>query len=230
MSNSSDVINCLFSHKCSDRAHLIGANLRRLLEPFGIDLQIDPFNVGDNVDVRMQTFDIEAVTFLSEPLSLVSGPVQLELKSAARQGIPIFTLHLEGEMPPSLKRRSWWPLPALDSTAFVKGAEALAKSIQPRVFFNRKIRLLRPDNYFYEMKEVAQGIAEKEERTILAEFACELARRYRKVSDPSTRYWIAIALGRADTLQAAKLVEKLPEAGHPLEIEGIREAREMLRH
>jgi len=80
------------------------------------------------------------------------------------------------------------------------------------------------------MIEVAKSIATEEDRTIVAEFACELARRYRKISDPSTHYWIAIALGRAGTPQAEALLQKLPKGDHPLEIEGIRQAREMIKH
>ncbi len=228
--SASTTINCLFSHKCSERAHSIAKHLQRLVGPRHIDLMVDPFEIGDDVDIRMQTFDIEAVVFLCEPTSLSSEPVQLELDSAARQEMPIFTLHLEGEVPPSFKKRSYWHLPPLDSVDFSTGAERLAESIRRRVFFNRKVRLLYPENYFLQMSEVARGIAQDEDRTIIAEFACELARRYHRVSDPSTRYWIAIALGRADTPQAEKLLEALPVPAHPLESEGIREAREIIRH
>jgi hypothetical protein len=42
-----DTIKCLFSHKCGIDTHSIGHQLKDLLQPFGICLQIDPFNFGD---------------------------------------------------------------------------------------------------------------------------------------------------------------------------------------
>jgi hypothetical protein len=227
---SLDAINCLLSHKCNDRAHCLAERLRVALETFGICLQIDPFHVGDDVDIRIQTFNIEAVVFLSEVASLASEYVQQELESASRQGLPVFTILLEGELPASWKKRSWWRMPPTDDPAFATQAGALAESIRRRVLFNRKIRELNSTNYFIAMSEVAKDIAANEERTILAEFAEELAKRYREVLDPTTRYWIAISLGRADTPEAVRLIEELPPANHPLEVEGIREAREMLSH
>ena len=227
---STDAINCLLSHKCNPRAHLIGDRLRCELNAFGICLQIDPLHVGDDVEVRMQTFNIEAVVFLCEPAGLASSPVHLELESASRQALPIFTIQLEGDLPPSLKKRSWWRMPSIDEPTFATQAGEMAESIRQRVLFNRKMRELHPTNYFIAMSEVAKDVATNEERTILAEFAGELATRYRKISDPTTRYWIAIALGRADTPDAARLLDQLPPANHPLEEEGIREALEMLRH
>jgi hypothetical protein len=229
MSTVPNEINCLFSHKSGEEARLIGRSLQHALLSLGICLQIDPFNVGDDVDVRMQTFKIEALIFLCEPASLASGPVQLERKSAARQGLPIFTIHLKGEVPAALKKRSYWRMPSVDSPAFALGVNEMAKSIQTRVAFNRKIHLLHSGNYIHETVDVARGIAMDEDRTILAEFACELARRYRKIPDPTTRYWIALALGRANTPQAVALLEKLPKGDHPLELEGIQEAREMIQ-
>ena len=223
-------INCLFSHKCNERAHSIGKQLHISLANFAINLQIDPFDAGDDVYVRMQTFDIEAVLLLLEPLSLSSKPVQLELESASRQGLPIFVAHVEGEVPETFKTRSFWHVPPLDSQHFSPEAAMLAEPIRRRVLFNRKIRSLNPDEYFHAMSEVAKEIAMEENRTIIAEFACELARRYCRVSDPTTRYWLAIALGRADTPEAMRLLDALPNPSHPLETEGIREAREIVNH
>lgn len=225
---SISALNCLFCHKCNDDAHRIGGRLRNALEPIGVCLQTDPFNIGDDADTRMQTFNIEAVLFLSTPESLASQACRLELKSAARQRLPIFAIHENGERPRWLKKRSYWQIPPEDAELFDAGIEALATSVRTRVYFNRKIRLLHPANYFHETIEVAREIATSEDRTIVAEFARELARRYRTISDPTTRYWIALALGRADTVAAAKLITKLPVGDHPLEQDGIRQAREML--
>jgi hypothetical protein len=223
-------INCLFSHKCNYVAHEIGSRLKAGLHIYGIDLQIDPFNVGDHVETRMQTFDIETLIFLSSPESVASAPCQVELKSAERQGIPIFVIHLEGALPNELRKRSYWKLPPLDSSVFDLGVGELAKSIHSRVAFTRQIRALGADNYFHEMINVARTIATEVDRTILAEFAYQLARKYSDVPDPTTRFWIALALGKADTPQAAKLLDELPKQDHPLALEGIRQAQEMTRH
>jgi len=223
-------IRCLLSHKCDDHTHRIGQHLRVALSPLVIDLQIDPFDVGDDVNTRMQTFDIEGVIFLSSPESITSVACQLELKSAGRQAIPVFTIHLQGLVPSQLKKRSYWHMPSVDDPAFAAGVEDLARSIHSRVAFNQKIRLLYPENSFHDMLDVARTIATQGERTILAEFACELARRYLKISDPNTRFWIALALGRADTPQAARLLDRLPKQDHPLALEGVRQAREMILH
>src|SRR5271157_1990005 len=64
LGHSRSDIACLISHKCSAETHRISLAIRETFENRGIALQIDPFSVGDNADVRMQTFDIEALVFL----------------------------------------------------------------------------------------------------------------------------------------------------------------------
>jgi hypothetical protein len=195
-----------------------------------IALQIDPFNVGDNVFVRMQTFRIEALIFLLSPESITSSPCQAELKSARRQRLPICTIHMLGPVPIQMKKFTYWKIPPLVSQDFVDGIDNLATAIRSRVLFRGQLRMLFPDNTFHELIDVAQGIALKAERTLLAESACELAMKYCKITDPSARYWIALALGKADTPRAARLLGKLPSEDHPFALEGIRQAKGMLRH
>jgi len=217
-------IACLFSHKCNGEGHEIGKKLEMSLAPLGIRLEIDPFSPGHDVQLRMQTFDIEAVLFLSTPESIASEQCQLELRAATRQGLPIFTAYLRGDLPIWLKKRSFWRVP-MNAQEFAAGTQVLAAATKERVAFHRQIRLLYPDNYFLETSQVARNIAMTGERTLIAEYACELAIRYRRITDPGTLYWIALALGKANTVQASKLLDHLPKGDHPLILEGIRQAK-----
>src|ERR1043165_5800724 len=51
---------CLFSHKCSEQAHLLGKRLASALSHYSIELLIDPFRYGDEFNTRMETFDFDA--------------------------------------------------------------------------------------------------------------------------------------------------------------------------
>lgn len=223
-------ITCLFSHKCCEEAHRVGLLIQKTLLYHNISLQIDPFDVGDNVAVRIQTFGIEALLFLLSPESISSPWVKLELKSARRQRLPVFTLHLQGTIPTNLKTSSIWSLPPIWSVEFLNGVDKLAVAVRRRVDFRNQLRRLYPSSSVYDLIEVAQSLALNAERTLLAESACELAMKYCRIPDPSTRYWIAMALGRADTNRAARLLRRLPDGDHHLELEGLRQAGEMLRH
>jgi hypothetical protein len=193
-------------------------------------VQIDPFKVGDDVNMRVQTFDIEAVIFLSSLESVASTPCRTELRSAVRQGMPVFVIHLEGSVPTQLKERFYWHMPFADDPTFHKGLADLVKSITGRVAFAQRVRLLYPENSFHETSAIARTIATETDRTILAEFVSELTRRYLNLSEPTTRFWIALALGRANTPLSARLLDKLPRRDHPLVLEGIRQAMEMIQH
>lgn len=223
-------INCLFSHKCDCEAHEIGFAVQEVFRRFSIDLKIDPFNPGDDTLVRMQTFDIEALIFLCSPESLASMPCRLELKTARRARLPISVVHLRGGVPSSLRQSSYWNMAALGSPSFLCGIENFAKAIRKRVAFKRQLRALYPTNAFHELIEIARAIALETDRTLVAESACELAVKYCGMSDPNTKYWIALALGRADTIRAGRLLDRLPKYDHPLALEGISEAKQMIRN
>lgn len=225
---SGQEINCLLSHKCNAEDHEMGRALQAALAPFEIRLEIDPFNPGQDVLMRMQTFEIESVLFFATVQSIASIFCQQELKAALRQGLPIFTAYMNGNLTAWLKKRSVWFVPLRNAPDFMTGAQTLATAIRERVDFHRQVRLLYPENYYFETMDIARNIAMTGERTLVAEYACELARRYRYLTDPSTLFWIAVAIGRANTLQAAKLLDHLPRRDHPLILEGIRQAKESM--
>lgn len=222
-------IKCLFSYKFGAENYRIAERLQIVLHSFAINLEVDIFPPGVDCNTHMQSLGVEAVIFLCSPESVSSASVQVELSAAQRQGIPVLVIRQSGEVPAHLRGRSYWDLPQLDSPEFHSGAEELAAAIQLRVSFHRTVNLLKPDNSFHETIEAARAIATDFEPTLLAEYACELANRYSRLSDPTTRFWIALSLGKAKTPQAAKLLDKLPLPGHPLESEGIRQAKAMLR-
>jgi hypothetical protein len=223
----SPAIICLFSHKCSDGAHELGAAIRDVLRTYSIDLRIDPFRVGDDVQTRMRTFDFDAFVFLSSPDSLASPNVQLELETAKYRAVPLFLVRMEGQVPAELRQRQYWTPPAIGDPAFAASIGDLGAAIRARVSCQRDIQLLHSDAVLYEMQEAAQRIALHADRSVVAEHAATLAQRYPRLSDPTTRYWIAIALGRVGTPQAVELLNGLPKHDHPYALEGVRQALEM---
>ena len=112
-------ITTLFTHKCADRAHALGRHLHNALQDASIELLIDPFRLGDDIETRMDSFEFDALLFLSEPESLGSGPCQRELMTARRRSVPVFVVTHAGGSPDCLKRRLYWSLPPAGSPAQV---------------------------------------------------------------------------------------------------------------
>src|ERR1035441_5591537 len=221
-------ITCLFTHKCSDRAHTIGSILKNALADAGIDVLIDPFRLGDDIETRMDSFEFDALLFLSEPESIASGPCQRELRTAKRRSVPVFVGAVGGGRPDGAERRLYWRLPPADSPEFSNGIKELGEAICRRVRLTRDLRLLHGDRPSDETQAAAQRIAVDTDRSLVADVVSELVRRYRQLEDPTTRYWIALALGSAGTSKAVKLLNKLPREDHPYVLEGIRQARDMI--
>lgn len=224
----SSEITCLFTHKCSDRTHALGCLLKNSVRDEGIELLIDPFRLGDDIETRMDSFEFDALLFLSEPESLASGPCQRELRTARRRSVPIFVVAVGGGSPDGVEKRLYWRLPPADSPEFTAGIEELGQVIRRRVRLTRDLRILHVDRPPDETMSAAQRIALETDRSLIAEVVSTLVRRYKQLQDPTTRYWIALALGSAGTSKAAKLLNKLPKEDHPYALEGIRQAREML--
>jgi hypothetical protein len=222
-------ITCLFTHKCSDRAHEVGMLLKTRLLESGIELLIDPFRLGDDIETRIDSFQFDALLFLSSPDSLGSPPCQHELRTARRRSVPVFGVLLAGEMPAEMKKRVYWPPSSTQSPQFEGEVAELGHAIRARVAFLRDLRTLNSDRAPDETLESAQRIALNADRTLVAELSSVLARKYVQLKDPSTRFWIALALGNAGTPKAAKLLNDLPKDDHPYALEGIRQALETVR-
>lgn len=226
-------LTCLLSHKCNELVcgkgvTSLGTRLATALSQDNITLLIDPFRYGEDFTIRMQSVDFDALLFLITPESWKSEPCRIELETAQHRGVPIFTALLEGDIPAELSHRLSWKLQGLDDEAFAGQAHALAYAIRTRVLIRREIQLLTEENPPDVTQAAAENVAEADDRTVLAEFAGELALRYRKITDPTTRFWIALALGKACTPEAKELLRALPSKDHPLPLEGIRQALEIL--
>lgn len=218
------------THKCNAEMHALGRRLAAALDQYDIELLIDRFEVGDNAETRMETFEIEALLFLLSPESWASGPCQLELETARRRGAPVFMAHLNGDVPEEVRQMIRWELYELDGEIPVTQVSKLASAIRARVSLHREVLLLSSDNPPDITQQAAHNIYDAPDRTVVAEYASELAKRYSQVVDPSTRFWIAIALGRAGTVEAAALLRALPTGDHPYPDHGIRQALDMVAH
>jgi hypothetical protein len=222
-------IICLLSHKCGPVTHELGGKIRDVLRGFDIDLLIDPFRPGDDIETRMRTFDIDAFVFLASAGSLASDPCRFEFETARRRSVPLFVAHLEGELPEPLRQRNHWKPPSPEDPAFAAKVGGLASAIRSRVEFARDAALLRTNNLPQDAQDAARRIALKADRTAIAEFVPLLTQRYLEVEDdPTVRYWIALALGKAGTAEAAEALKQLPPEDHPYALEGIRQALEMV--
>jgi hypothetical protein len=144
--------------------------------------------------------------------------------------VPIFTALLEGEIPKAFSRRLSWKLEDLDGKGFAEQVHGLADAMRIRVSVNREVQLLSDTNPPDITQNAARNVADSKYRTVVAEFARELAKRYRGITDPTTCFFMALALGNACTPEAAKLLRGLPEKDHPLPGEGIQQALEMIAH
>jgi hypothetical protein len=216
------------THKCNDEMHAFGRKLAIALEQYAIELLIDRFEIGDDADTRMKTFDFDALLFLLSPESWASEACQLELATARRRETPIFIAHLSGDVPEELRRVIYWKPCECDGEAFAEEVKNLASAIRAHVSLDKEILLLSGNNPPDITLRAARNVYQASDRAVIAEYADKLAKRYRQVSDPSTRFWIALALGRAGTPEAATLLRALPTDGHPYPFRGIREALEMV--
>ena len=180
--------------------------------------------MGDNVQVLFQTFEYDAFVFLLSPASLASSNCQAEMSAAAFRDAPFFVVRTEGPVPPEFANRVTLTLPALHDSAFGIKLGELAAALRARVSLVRDMKLLRADAVVYDAREAAQRIAVDGERTVLAEYASKLAKRYAAVTDSITQYWIVLALGKAATVESVHLLRGLGKPEHRLVSEGIREA------
>jgi hypothetical protein len=142
--------------------------------------------------------------------------------------VPVLVAQLAGTVPARLKKRIYWSLPRAGSPEFATEIGDLARAIRTRVELRRKLNMLTPDSPPDQTQSAAQEIALEGDRTLVAEDVSLLAQRYLDLGDPTTRFWIAMALGSAGTRKAARLLERLPPQDHPYALEGIRQAKEMI--
>ena len=228
-------LTLFLSHKCDERmcgkrVNSLANRLAQSLSRHNITLRIDPFDYGDDVTVGMQSVEFDALLFLMTPESWASKSCRIELDTALRQGTPIFVALLEGDLPDELSHRLSWNVQNLNGEALAEQVDDLARAIRSRVLIRRDIQSLAKANPVDVTREAAENVATSKERAVVAEYAHELAQRYRLLTDPATCFWIALALGNAGTPDAEELLRGLPPKGHPLPSEGIQQALETIAH
>ena len=226
--NQTDV-QCLFSHKCSIENHAFGFHLQSALEGTGIHLLIDPFHLEDDMEAQIDRYVFDAIILLWSPEVKMSQIVERECLAARRLGLPFFVAVSFGIPPPDFKKEYVWLAPPVESPHFFGAAVNLGRTIHASVGLQRTMRMLSAGSTPDESRAAAERLALDFDRSLLVESLPLLAEQYLQINDPVTRYWIAIALGAAGTAVAADLLAKLPKEDHPLVLEGIRQAREIIK-
>jgi len=223
-----DIVSCLLSHKCSAETHELGKRMQNVLSKCKVELLVDSFPQGVDINAGIDSFEIDALLFLFSPKSFKSEYCRRELAIARSRGIPVFTIRLAGDVPKTLMRRVYINLPVLDDAALKQQLDELGESIYVRGNLYRTIAMLPEQPPEISYKD-AQKIHDLTERTVLAEFVRQLGAQYRRVSDPNTRFWIATALGKAGTRMAGKILQGLlKEDDHPLAQHGVLQAIETI--
>ena len=224
-------VQCLLTHKCGQKTHELARRLRKLLTQQGVDLLVDPFYPGDDINTRINTLGIDSLLFLSDPESLQAYWCRQELAIAQKCNIPIFTAPLEGNVPDEINQRICLDLGSLEGEVFEEEAGKLGASIKTRGLIYRKIRSV-PKLPPEEGYQIAQTIADEEDQTALAEFVPQLGELYSQLTDPNIQSWIATSLGCAGTSQAQDTLLELAtrEDDHPLALYAVKKALAMVGH
>jgi hypothetical protein len=215
---------CMVSHKCSCENHRLVGLIRAVLAPHGIRLLVDALTAGAAFTTGMQTFQFDAFLLLFTDEAWASEPCQLEIQSARDRRVPMFTAYVSGTLPEVLRTRIVWRPRFSDPQEFQQDAEILAGDMRTRVVLTRQLHLLTPENPPDVTREAAKRLVDAAASNVVAEFAQELTVAFRTVNDEITQFWIAQALGKADTPEAGKLLRSLPKPAHPYVSEGIRQA------
>jgi hypothetical protein len=79
-----------------------------------------------------------------------------------------------------------------------------------------------------ESRAAAKRLALEYEKSVLAESVYEIGWRYHEVQDPTTRYWLALAIGQCQTVAAARVLASFLGEAHPYPRQGIEEAFRMV--
>jgi hypothetical protein len=219
-------LTCFASHRCEEREHAFLARMSAACECCGVRLLVDPFEVGHHVQTRMETVAFDSFLFLCTPASWASAACQTELRTASTRHVPVITVRLWGEVPAELRDRVFLDVEGLSDEA---GAlNTLAAALTRRARLHRRILALDLPGDPATPWAAAELLVERVDSTLLAESVELLAAFYRPDVHPATRYWLALALGKAGTARAGAILDGLAWETHPYPLRGIREARQSL--
>ncbi|HWX42933.1 MAG TPA: HEAT repeat domain-containing protein, partial [Blastocatellia bacterium] len=220
---------CMLSHKCSNENHRLAGLIGAALAPHGVRLLIDGLRAGAEFNTGTQTLDFDGFLLLFTDDAWASAQCQLEIQSACRRRMPMFTAYVSGTLPDELTTTiTIWRPHFTDPGELRKDAEVLVRDMRTRVVLTRHLRSLTSENPPDVTREAAKALTDSEARNVVAEFAQDLAQGFSRVHDATTRFWIAQALGNAGTPEAAKALRTLPSPDDPLVSKGIREALLMI--
>ncbi len=223
-----DSLKCFVSHKCGEEAHALMARLSTALSRVQVTLLQDPFEPGHEIVTRIHTVAFHSFVFLSSPESWASNVCQEELSIARTRFIPVLTARLSGDLPNELKDRLYANLRGLTGAALEEALSSLAVIVSVRARLYDKIMTLAPQNNPEETTKAAQSIVDDVDPTLIAESLDHIASFYDPDANPTTRFWLALAVGKAGTCRAKELLKRFSWENHPYPREGIRQANEML--
>lgn len=208
-------VKCLLTHRCEKETHFIIEQIRPVFECEGIDLLVDPFRPLDHLATRIRSVGFEALVFLLTEEALGSAACRDELDAAREARLPISTIRISGQVPPSLRERLYVDAEQDEGTLISEQLSELATGIRERVLIRRKIECLKGAL----APTVAQGLARSltlhHDCTALSELVEEIGLCYREVGDPTVRHWLAAAIGRSRAPNAATLLTRLLVEPHP---------------
>lgn len=209
--------HCLVSHSESD--HDVALRIQRMLTRPDLILDVDPFPIGVDITARLETWTIHVLLFLATPDSVTSRWCRAELRAAARRGIPMVAARLRGDMAGALVNRIYLDLADTDETSFAQRVAQLEEPLRTRAQLFGLVEASGPDEFVDDSQWAARELAFGDhDPAALAEFVRSIGRQFRRSSDPATQAWLAKALGRADSREAAMLVkqflQRLPTKAH----------------
>jgi hypothetical protein len=183
----------------------------------GVRLQFEAFGLGTHVQTRMETLVFDSFVFLFTPASWASLACQTELRTARIRHVPVITVRLRGEVPPELRDRVFLDAWGLCGEAEAAALARLAETVATRARLHRQILSVA--------READAAVPWRAAELLAAEAAAHLAELYHPEAHPATRYWLALALGRAGTSEAGAILDRFGWETHPFPLLGIREAR-----
>ena len=162
------------------------------------------------------------------PGSLASDACTREREVAASRGIPVLTVRLEGEVPPPLRTRLYLDIENLRGSALTQVLAQLATIVYDRAVLRRTLEEIESSPDPESNRRAARHLFDAIDATLLAESLDSLARLYRPETDVMTRFWLALAVGKAGTCAAKTTLQRMSWERDPYPREGLRRAQEML--
>jgi TIR domain len=229
MTVTNGAVRCFLSHKCNDESHALAQQLKTALNAVGLELLFDPFETGHEIRIRIQTVTFQSFIFLFEPDSWASSMCQEELQVSRERFVPVLTIRLRGAVPDDLKTRLYLDVSRLSGPALADALTELATTVNSRGTLYNTIEALNPRNHPNDTLIAAQSLSDDTDPTLIAESLQRIASFYRPETSPSTRFWLALTIGKAGTREASDVLEQFTWEDHAYPQEGIRQAKKLLR-